>query len=84
MDWLAGTDPGWMRLQLAGQVVIAIGIALVVEWGFTDATGVLQKPVPAGLPAAQAAELGAANHALLVIAMLLGAIVAMLGSFAAS
>jgi hypothetical protein len=73
-----------MRLRLAGQVVIAIGIALVVEWGFTDATGVLQKPVPAGLPAAQAAELGAANHALLVIAMLLGAIVAMLGSFAAS
>jgi len=84
VDWLAGTDPGWMRLRLAGQVVIAIGIALVVEWGFTDAAGVLQKPVPAGLPAAQAAELGAANHALLVIAMLLGAIVAMMGSFAAS
>jgi uncharacterized membrane protein YccC len=84
VDWLAGTDPGWMRLRLAGQAVIAIGIALAVEWGFVDATGALQKPVPAGLPIAEVAELGAVNHAVLVIAMLLGAIVAMLGSFAAS
>jgi hypothetical protein len=84
VDWLAGTDPGWMRLRLAGQVVIAIGIALVVEWGFVAATGALQKPVPAGLPAAQVAALAAANHSVLVIAMLLGAMVAMLGSFAAN
>jgi uncharacterized membrane protein YgaE (UPF0421/DUF939 family) len=83
VDWLAGTDPGLMRLRLAGQVVIAIGVALAVEWGFAHTTGALQKPVPAGLPAAQALALEAANHALLVIAMLLGAIVAMLGSFAA-
>jgi uncharacterized membrane protein YgaE (UPF0421/DUF939 family) len=73
-----------MRLRLAGQAVIAIGIALAVEWSFVDATGALQKPVPAGLPVAQVAELGAVNHAVLVVAMLLGAIVAMLGSFAAS
>jgi hypothetical protein len=39
VDWLAGTDPGWMRLRLAGQVMIAIGIALAVEWGFVAATG---------------------------------------------
>jgi hypothetical protein len=84
VDWLAGTDPGWMRLRLAGQTVIAIGVVLAVEWGFVDGTGALQKPVPAGLPAAQVAALGAANHAVLVIAMLLGAIVALLGSFAAS
>jgi len=79
VDWLAGTDPGWMRLRLAGQVVIAIGIALAVEWGFVAATGALQKPVPAGLSAAQVATLAAANHSVLVIAMLLG-----LGSFAAN
>ena len=84
VDWLAGTDPGWMRLRLAGQAVIAIGVALAVEWGFARTTGALQKPVPAGLPAGQALALAAANHALLVIAMLLGAIVALLGSFAAS
>jgi hypothetical protein len=28
VDWLAGTDPGWMRLRLAGQVVIAIALAV--------------------------------------------------------
>jgi uncharacterized membrane protein YgaE (UPF0421/DUF939 family) len=84
LDWLAGTDPGLMRLQLAGEVLISIGIVLAVEWAFVRVTGALQRPVPAGAPAALAAQLGAVNHDLTVIAMVLGAITAMIGGFGAS
>jgi hypothetical protein len=84
LDRLAGTDPGLMRLQLAGEVSISIGIILAVEWTFVRATGALRRPVPAGTPVALAARLAVANHDLMVIAMLLGAIIAMLGGFAAS
>jgi uncharacterized membrane protein YgaE (UPF0421/DUF939 family) len=73
-----------MRLQLAGEVSISIGIILAVEWAFVRATGALQRQVPAGAPAALTAQLGAANHDLMVIAMMLGAIIAMMGGFGAS
>jgi hypothetical protein len=66
-----------MRLRLASEIVFTIGIVLAAEWGFVRATGALLVPVPAGAPAGVAAQLGAANHALTVIAMMLGAIMAM-------
>jgi len=72
-----------MRLQLAGEVSISIGIVLAVEWAFVRVTGALQRSAPAGTPALQA-ELGVANHDLMVIAMMLGALTVMLGGFAAS
>jgi hypothetical protein len=84
LDWLAGTDPGLMRLQLAGEATISIGIIVAAEWVFVRATGVLQTPVPPGASAAVAAQVSAVNHTTTVIAMLLGAIVALLGGFAAS
>ncbi len=73
-----------MRLQLAGEVTISIGIIVAAEWAFVRATGALQTPVPSGASVAVAAQVSAVNHTLTVIAMLLGAIVAMLGGFAAS
>jgi hypothetical protein len=73
-----------MRLQLAGEVLISVGIVLAVEWAFVRVTGALQRSAPAGTPAALVAQLGAANHDLMVFAMLLGAITTMLGAFAAS
>jgi uncharacterized membrane protein YgaE (UPF0421/DUF939 family) len=73
-----------MRLQLAGEVTISIGIVVAAEWAFVRATGALQAPVPSGASAAVAAQVWAANHAMTVIAMMLGAIVAMLGGFGAS
>jgi uncharacterized membrane protein YccC len=84
LDWLAGSDPGLMRLQLAGEVTVSIGIVVAAEWGFVRATGALQAPVPSGAPAAVAAQVWAVNHTMTVIAMMFGAIVAMLGGFAAS
>jgi hypothetical protein len=81
LDWLDATDPGQLRLRMALEVVVAIGVVLVAEWVFVRATGALQVPIPAKTPPAAAAELWTLNHALLVIAMMLGAILAMMGGF---
>ena len=66
---------------MATEVVVAIGVVLVAEWIFVRATGALQVPIPPGTPAATAAELWMLNHALTVIAMMLGAILALIGAF---
>jgi Fusaric acid resistance protein-like len=79
LDWLDATDPGQLRLRMALEVVVAIGVVLAVEWVFVRATGALQVPIPPKTPAAAAAELWTLNHSLTVIAMMLGAILAMVG-----
>jgi hypothetical protein len=84
LDWLDATDPGLMRLRMATEVTVAIGIVLAAEWLFVRGTGALQTPVPAGAPKALAAELFALNHALTVIAMMFGAITAMVSGFGVS
>jgi uncharacterized membrane protein YgaE (UPF0421/DUF939 family) len=84
LDWLDSTDPGLMRLRMATEVVVAIGIVVAAEWVFVRATGALQVPIPAHAPAAVAAELWTLNHALLVIGIMLGAILAMIGGFGIS
>jgi hypothetical protein len=70
-----------MRLRMATEVVIAIGLVLVAEYVFVRTTGALQVKIPAGTPAAAAAQLWMLNHALTVIAMMLGAILALMGGF---
>lgn len=77
-DRFVGSDPGLNRFRSAVQSVLTIAAALGAEWLFVQLTHALQAPAGgARLTAAQAA----ANHEYLVIAMLLGAIVAMLSSF---
>jgi uncharacterized membrane protein YgaE (UPF0421/DUF939 family) len=66
---------------MAVEIVLTIGVVLVAEWLFVRGTGALQVPVPPKAPAAMAAQLWMLNHALLVIAMMLGAILAMIGGF---
>jgi hypothetical protein len=66
---------------MAFEIVLTIGIVIAVEWIFVRATGALQTPIPANTPAATAAELWTLNHALMVIAMMFGAILAMMGGF---
>ncbi len=66
---------------MAVEIVFAIGVVLIAEWLFVRGTGALQVPVPPKAPAAMAAQLWMLNHALLVIAMMLGAIIAMIGGF---
>ena len=81
LDWLDSTDPGLMRLRTATEVVATTGIAVLAEWIFIRSTGALQVPIPHGAPPAAAAELWTLNHALLVIGIMLGAILALIGSF---
>jgi hypothetical protein len=84
LDWLNGTDPGLMRLRMATEIVVAIGVALAAEWLFIRATGALQVPIPPKSPPAAAAGLWALNHALMIIGMMLGAIIAMISGFGVS
>src|ERR1700684_841499 len=84
LDWLDSTDPGLMRLRMATEVVVVIGIVVAAEWIFVRVTGALQTPIPAHAPAALAAELWTLNHALLVIGIMLGAILAMISGFGIS
>jgi hypothetical protein len=50
-DWIDGTDPGLMRLRMAAEIVVVIGIVLVAEWLFVRATGALQVPISPKTPA---------------------------------
>jgi hypothetical protein len=84
LGWLAGTDPGLMRLRMAAEIVITIGVVIAAEWIFVRTTGALQTPIPAGAKAAVATELGTLNHALMVIALMLGAILALISGFGVS
>ncbi|MBO0837168.1 MAG: hypothetical protein J2P28_16890, partial [Actinobacteria bacterium] len=73
-----------MRLRLATEIVVTIGVVLAAEWIFVRATGALQVPIPPKTPPAMAGQLWMLNHALLVIAMMLGAILAMVSGFGVS
>jgi uncharacterized membrane protein YccC len=84
LDWLDATDPGQLRLRTAVEIVVTIGVVLAAEWLFVRATGALQVPIPAKAPAAVAGQLWMLNHALMVIAMMLGAILAMISGFGVS
>jgi uncharacterized membrane protein YgaE (UPF0421/DUF939 family) len=84
LDWIDGTDPGLMRLRLAAEIVVTIGVVLLAEWLFVRATGALQAPIPPRTPPAMAAELWKLNHALAVMALMLGAILAMISGFGVS
>jgi uncharacterized membrane protein YgaE (UPF0421/DUF939 family) len=66
---------------MATEVVLAIGVVLAAEWLFVRATGALQVAIPPKAPAAAAAQLWMLNHALTVIALMLGAILALIGGF---
>ncbi|HKC28054.1 MAG TPA: FUSC family protein [Jatrophihabitans sp.] len=82
VDRLLGSDPGLTRLLTALQAVATIGAAMLAEWGFVRWTRALQLDTHGGvLPPAQAAAVAAQHHAVLVIAILLGAIMGMLASF---
>ncbi|MCW2541520.1 MAG: hypothetical protein JWN95_3245 [Frankiales bacterium] len=83
LDRFIGSDPGLTRLRLALQIVLTIALALVVEGTFVHLTHAIQIDTHgAELPPAQAAVIAAQHHALLVIALMLGAITGMLGGFA--
>ncbi len=80
VDLLVSSDPGLNRLRAAAQTVLIIALALGAEWAFVHLTGALQVESEATVSAAMASKVAVANHDLLAIAMLLGAIVGLIAS----
>lgn len=76
-DRLAGADPGLTQLRTATQAVLGVLVTIVLIYVFVQVTGALQ--LPAG--AAPAAVVTATNHALLIVSMLVGGILAMMAGF---
>jgi hypothetical protein len=88
LEWLdrfAGSDPGLNRFRMAFQCVLSIAAVIGAEWLFMHWThALLIDTHGATLPAAQAAQVAAQHYELLVVAMLLGSLVAMLTTFGVS
>jgi hypothetical protein len=75
-NWLAGPDPGFNRLRTVWCATLTIAAAIGAEWLFVHFTGALQRPVPpAAAGTAVAAQVSLANHAMLVLAIVFGAII---------
>lgn len=77
VDRLRAADPGATRLLIAVQLVVTMLAAIGAEWLFVRLTGALQVKAP--LTPAVAAQ----HHGILVVALMLGAIVALISVFAA-
>lgn len=83
-DALAAADPGFTRLRVATRTALSIALALVGEWAFVGTTGALQSPTPPHASAHQLAAVAAQHHDVLVVAMLLGGVVANLAGLNAN
>src|ERR1700689_2598968 len=71
--WLVGPDPGLNRLRTVLCATLTIAGAIGAEWLFVHFTGTLQRPAPpAAAGAAAAARVAAANHGVLIFAIVLG------------
>jgi uncharacterized membrane protein YgaE (UPF0421/DUF939 family) len=77
VDRLVGADPGLNQLRMAVQATLSIGIGLGLAYLFVRLTGALQLPAGSG----PAPVRSAADHALLLVSMLLAGMVAMQASF---
>jgi uncharacterized membrane protein YccC len=71
LDRVVGFDPGLTQLRNALRAVLAIGLALAAEYCFVRATGAMQSDTPNP----------GQHHAVLVVALLLGALTAWISSF---
>jgi hypothetical protein len=82
VDRFAGSDPGLNRFRIALQTTLAAAAILGAEGLFVHFTHAMQIQADgARLPAAAAAEVAAANHAHLVIAIVLGILLGVLSHF---
>jgi uncharacterized membrane protein YccC len=76
-DQIAAADPGLTQLRLALQAVLGIGAGVGLAYVFVKLTGALQLPASAGPPA----TVHAMDHALLIVALLISAMVALMVGF---
>ncbi len=81
VDRIVGSEPGLNGFRLALQAVLTIGLALLAEALFVHFTHALQiQTHGAALPAALAAKVAAADHAFLLIAVVVGGMVGLISS----
>lgn len=73
---LSRSDPGLIRLLFSISGALAVGLAIGAEYLFVRWTGALHIPIPPGTPGSVAANIDQANHSFLVIAEVLGILVA--------
>lgn len=76
-DRLLGADPGLTQLRAAAQAILGIVVAVGLIYVFVRLTGALQLPAGAAPEPVRAAT----NHALLIVSMLVGGIMAMMAGF---
>ena len=77
VDRLAGADPGLNQLRLGLQSVLGIALAVGLVYPFVHLTGALQLPAGSAPPAV----VSTADHALIIVSMLLAGMVAMMAGF---
>src|SRR3984957_10369365 len=83
-DRLLAADPGLTRLFAAAQTMTAIRVTIASVYGFMQWTNALWINPPGGraVPAAQLALIVTQHHDVTLLAMLLGGLIALLGTFA--
>lgn len=84
LDRFIESDPGLTRFLVALHTAVSIAAALAAEWFFVHLTGALQADPAGAVHGPALAVLSAQNHSLLVIAMVVGATVAMVSVMGAS
>ena len=82
IDRFAGSDPGLNRFRMALEIVLMVAVTLGAEARFVQLTHALQVQAHgAAFPAAEAAKAAAANYGFLVLATVLGGLVALFAGF---
>jgi uncharacterized membrane protein YccC len=83
-DLLAASDPGLNRFFAAVQVMTCVAVTIAVVYGFMQLTEVLwiHPPVGRAPSAAQLALIAAQHHDATLLAMLLGGLIALMGTIA--
>jgi hypothetical protein len=81
--WLVAPDPGLNRLRTVLCTTLTIAGAIGAEWLFVHFTGTLQRPAPpAAAGAAAAARVAAANHGVLIFAIVLAGVIGLSAAIA--
>jgi uncharacterized membrane protein YccC len=77
-DRLAAVDPSFRRLRTATCTALSIALTLGAEWWFVHATGALQAKLPPRPSAVALAAVETQHHDIVVLAMVLGSVIALL------
>jgi hypothetical protein len=81
---LGAVDPSLRRLRMATCTALSIALTLGGEWWFVHATGILQAKLPPRPSAAVLAAVETQHHDIVVLALVLGSVIAVLSGILAN